>query len=193
MRRREILPALLGGVGISLLSLAHTASAGPFAIVSQSVKPNFVDQTLSFRLEFDEPPDFAALDENGKPVQNIAYDITTDAGSGTLVDFDRAIRRSTGNLSVEAFDRDAEGNLGNPRGPISLNVDGNVVTFTSTFNTINDADGKFLYRVIATENGEVVSQAVGATIPLPAGVWVGLVGLTAIAGRRSLLPLSRHQ
>jgi hypothetical protein len=67
-------------------------------------------------------------------------------------------------------------------------VNGDVLTFNSTFQTINDGDGKFLYRVFVTENGEQVSEAVGATIPLPAGVWVGsglILAVMALGSRGS--------
>jgi hypothetical protein len=180
MQRRIVLPALWG-LGLFFF-LARSAAAGPIAIVSQSVKPDFANQILSFRIQFDQAPDLTALDAGGNPIRSIGYDIKTDSASGSLVDFDRAIRQSGAALSAEAFDRDAEGNLVNPRGPIALHVDGPVVSFASTFQTINDPDGKFLYRVFATENGELVSEGAGATIPLPAGAWAALIGLAAAAG-----------
>src|SRR5215217_8156767 len=122
MRRQGLFSLCMVSIGFGFLS--GVAGATPIQIVSQSVKANFADDTLAFRIEFDQPPDFTTLGTNGRPVQNFGYDIKSDAASGNLFDFDRAIRRQDAPSTVAAFDRDIEGNLVNGRGPIDFNLSG---------------------------------------------------------------------
>jgi hypothetical protein len=185
-RQSRLIPLCVVGLGFGFASVVANAAA--IQIVSQSVKANFADETLAFRIEFDQPPDLTTLGENGRPVQNFGYDIKSDATSGDLFDFDRAIRHQDAASTVVAFDRDIEGNLVNGRGPIDFTLNGNVVTFASTFQQINDTDGKFLYRVFATDHGELVSEAVGATIPLPAATSAAAATLLGVGCLRMIMP-----
>ena len=42
---------------------------------------------------------------------------------------------------------------------------------------LNDTDGHFRYRLFTTEDGGLTSEAVGAVVPLPLGLWTGLSAL----------------
>jgi hypothetical protein len=97
--------------------------------------------------------------------------------------------------------RDAQGD-GGPNsggwGPIRtllpFHLEDDTLSFTASWSDLGDQDGLFRYRLFTTDMGETTAsvQATSAAIPLPAGVWTGLVLLGGIlVGRISLAALGQ--
>jgi hypothetical protein len=195
MRRTLFTPALVTGLGITVPSLT-TANAEPvdFQLLSHSCTVDEGAGAATFRLIFDRVPDFSATDHHQR--QTFQLEIDADA-----TNFDRPIDFSDvdavirgGEISrgqgIPVRDREGtpdenSGGWGPVRALIPYTVQAESLTFTVGLSAINDTDGHFRYRVFTTDNGGLTSEAVGAVVPLPLGIWTGLalLGGIGVAGR----------
>ncbi|HYO11536.1 MAG TPA: hypothetical protein VER17_21410 [Tepidisphaeraceae bacterium] len=191
-RRPLALPgAVLLAAGLTAAGGAGVASADAvdFTLVSHAVTVDKDAGTATFKLTFDEAPDFGVVGD----AQLDAFQYEVDADTTALdrpvewSDIDSVIRGGEiwqGNgIPVRQRDGDggeAAGGWGPLRALVPFEIDGNTVTFTTGLSAIGDADGAFRYRVFTTSHGEMTAQAVGAVIPLPAALWTGLTLLGGI-------------
>ena len=181
-------------------STAAFADATDFAIVSQKVTVDRAASTANFSLTFNRDPVFVSSGDS----QSDAFQYEIDVNS---TDFSHPLTAST----VDAVIRGGEiwegrgipvrfptgdggheaGGWGPVRALLPFDLNGSTVTFTAPLADFGDSNGKFRYRAIATENGALTTQSVGAVIPLPASIWSGLILLGAVSIGRKLRILQR--
>ena len=192
-RRFPVAAAAVLAVAIATLLPASPAVAGTedFHLVAQRVLIDNVAGTATFKLEFDRAPRFF-LPHGGGGDQPNAFQVEIDADHNTFDrpldfnDLDTIVRgaeifRGHG-LPIREREGDggpASGGWGPVRTLVPFDVDGSSLTFTAPLASLGDTDGRFRYRVITTEGGAMTSEIHAAIIPLPAGVWTGLVLLGA--------------
>ncbi len=187
MRRAVILPAIVAALG------AVTAQAGPvsFQLVSQSLQVDRAAKNATFRLTFNQAPDFALAPGDGQ-ANAFQYEIDSDwSGGGSsadigFADIDSVIRGSEiwegAGLPIRQRDGAGGPNAGGwgpVRDAVPFQSSGNTVSFVTSFKDLGDTDGTFRYRVFTTDHGAVTSHASGTTIPLPSAF---LSGLTVLGG-----------
>jgi hypothetical protein len=195
MRRSIVLPAVLVGLGAASVG---RGSAVNFHLVSDSVEVNQPARTATFKLNFDQPPDFIPVGQ----AQKDAFQYEIDANHASFGqpigygDISAVIRGNEiwqGNgIPVRQRDGDGGANSGGwgpVRALVPFDLTGSTLTFTASLDTLGDQDGQFRYRLITTDSGTLTGETNGAVIPLPAAVWSGLMMLGGLGAARKL----RHQ
>ena len=104
------------------------------------------------------------------------------------------IRSGVGAMPIR--DRDGEGGPGSGgwgpiRAMLPFELDDRTFTFTAPLSAIGDDDGRFRYRLISLQDGSLTGEAWSAAVPLPAGVWSGVIMLSALAAARVLRSIRR--
>jgi len=167
------------------------AESQDFRFIAQSVTVDPAARTATFSVTFSQPPSFTAVD--GTQLESFQYEIDADSeDTSTPIAFNTIDSVVRGAEIFEANTlriRDAHGDGGPSAGgwgPVRATVPfalvDDTLTFTANWNDIGDQDGKFRYRLFTTDVGSITAdtEASTAAIPLPAGVWTGLITLGAI-------------
>jgi len=166
------------------------AESQDFRFVAQSVVVDPAQRTAVFSLTFSQTPSFVAVD--GTQLQSFQYEIDADSeDASTPIAFntiDAVVRGAeifAGN-GHELPIRDRQG-AGGPNaggwGPVRaivpFELTDDTLTFTTSWSDIGDQDGKFRYRVFTSDVGSITADAQVSTaaIPLPAGMWTGMITL----------------
>jgi hypothetical protein len=181
-------------------TFAHAA----FEIVSHDAVADAVNRQTTFHVTFNQSPDFFTADPFGHPTNGFQFfydaqpsddeidfageDVVIIRGVEIRVADDIPIRDSL-NPSGEDFPN-AEG-WGAMRGAADFELDGATLTFTTSWETLNESDGVFGYRLFALEQGELTSEVTFLSriiVPLPAPMLLGGLGLliTACACNRRI-------
>lgn len=186
------------GVGRALADLP------PLEIVSTSVVLSPAQQTATFDLQFNHAPDFFTLDSADRPTDSFQYFINPDWLGNTrdlqlsYGQFRDVVRGDEIHTSGKLLIRDAAipahpGPTSGGWGPViagpPLNVKGNDLTFTATYNDLRAAKGTFSYEAYTTRFGATVSTVQGWAVPLPPAAWPGLAmlgGMAMLLGLRKL-------
>lgn len=197
MRRTLIAATVVVGLSGSPL----LAESQDFHIVNHSVSVDDANRTAEFSVTFDQTPTFFAV--NGGQLKAFQYEVDAHSTSLdspiALSDVDSIIRGGEiweGN-GIPVRESTGEGGAGSGGwGPIrallDYQIDDKTVKFTTTWADLGDADGKFRYRLFATDMGGTTSSLVGTSaVPLPLAGWSGLgtlatVGLVAHLRKRRL-------
>ncbi len=186
MRRGVIFPAVLVGLGAA----AAWAEPVNFEIVSQNALVDKAGKNATFRLTFNQTPDFALVPGNGQ-ANTFQYEIDPNWGgqgdpgaSLSFNDISSIVRGAEvfqgAGLPLRERDGDGgpiAGGWGPVRDVVPFNLDGQTLTFTAPLDSLGDSDGIFRYRVFSTDHGTVSSEARGAVIPLPAAFVAGIAVL----------------
>jgi hypothetical protein len=176
-----------------------------FSIERETVWADRTRHQAHFELQFNRPPDFAAIDSSGHPRDSFQFFINPDWKRGDrdlkldIGQFRDVVRGEEihldGHLPVrdgtptDAFGPNA-GGWGKSLGAVPIEQSGPTIDFQIPFHMLRETDGDFSYALIATESGIETSSFTGTTVPLPAGAWTGLATLAAgaawIGGRRMI-------
>jgi len=186
--RPLVFPTALAGAALVWSAIAQADQVG-IQVVSQDVSVDTSNMTATFKVTFDQPPQFVAND-SGQP-QAFQYEIDADNGvaapSMDWSDIDTVIRGGEiwEGQGVPVRDSQGDGGMnsggwGPVRAFLPFDLNGDTVTFTAGLSALGDTDGKFRYRLIASDNGEMTGQAAGAVIPMPPALWTGIFMLGAI-------------
>jgi len=180
---RAIFPALLCALAFP------TFARAAFEIISADAVADDVNQRTTFTVTFNQPPDFFGANDLGQP--NNAFQFFYDAeptddevdfagddvviirGVEIRVDNDIPVRDSL-NPSGEDFPN-AEG-WGATRGAVDYQLDGATISFTTSWELLNETDGVFGYRLFALEQGELTSETTFLSrilVPLPSQLIAG--------------------
>jgi hypothetical protein len=170
-----------------------TLARAAFEIVSHDAVADAVNRQTTFHLTFNQSPDFFTTDEFGHPTNGFQFfydaqpiddqidfageDVVIIRGVEIRVADDIPIRDSL-NPSGEEFPN-AEG-WGPKRGAADFELDGAMLSFTTSWDTLNESDGVFGYRLFALEQGDLTSEVTFLSrilVPLPLPVILGGVGL----------------
>lgn len=185
-----------------LLAVAQTARADPFVFVSESAVFNPAMQEVSFRIEFNQAPDFNTVDAVGRQANSFQYFIVGDPSLPYPAHFDAIIRGEelhfTGNVlrirdSLPPADpTQISGGWGPVRGVVPFTLVGNVFTFSAPLQLISDhsLDGQFTYTLESYEFGGLTRHATNRSVVVPEPsslvlLCIGTLGLLA-RGRRRL-------
>jgi len=170
-----------------------TFARAAFEILSHDVSVDDVNHQTTFRVSFNQPPDFFSADELGRPANGFQFfydsspvdDEVGFAGDSVViirgveirVDNDIPIRDSL-NPSGEEFPN-AEG-WGQTRGAVDYELDGATLSFTTNWELLNETDDLFGYRLFALQDGDLTSEVTFLShiiVPLPMPLLLGGVGL----------------
>ena len=170
-----------------------TLARAAFEIVSHDAVVDAVARQTTFHVTFNQAPDFFTADEFGRPANGFQFfydaqptddeidfageDVVIIRGVEIRVDDNIPIRDSL-NPSGEEFPN-AEG-WGPTRGAADYQLDGTTLSFTTSWDTLNESDGVFGYRLFALEQGGLTSEVTFLSrilVPLPPPVILGGVGL----------------
>jgi hypothetical protein len=187
MRRITATAAATVVAGLILLPApaARAATADGFHLVGQSVTVD-ATATATFQLTFDREPRFFLPE--GATEQPDTFQIEIDGDNTTFAqplvfdEIDSIVRGGEifGGAELPIRDRDGDGGptaggWGAVRATVPFQLEATTLTFTAGLDTLGDADGKFRYRIITTEDGALTSEINAAIIPLPAGAWAGMM------------------
>jgi hypothetical protein len=179
---------------MTIAGAASAADADPvdFQIVEQTCSVDQGRGSATFSMTFDRVPDFSRAD-GARQTNTFQYEVDGDATNFDqpmeFSDVDAVIRGGEifEGQGIPIRDREGEaddnsGGWGPVRTVVPYSMNGETITFSVGLSAINDTDGRFRYRVFTTESGELTSEAVGAVVPLPLGVWTGISVLGGMAG-----------
>lgn len=200
-----------GWVGLFLVAGAILLGARPaaaaFDLVRQDVSLDRTDQTASFRLEFNQPPDFANIDSEGRPANSFQVFVNPDwAGDEAHLDLDygqirRVIRGDEIHLGDGLPVRDATpsslfgaaaGGWGRQVAAVPFEVDGRKVAFDLPWSALDESDGLFSYSILALDAGTATRTVEGTSVPLPPAVWTGAATLAGLAACMALYRQRAH-
>ena len=119
-------------------------------------------------------------------------DVVIVRGAEVRFDNDIPIRDSL-NPSGEEFPN-AEG-WGEMLGAVDYELDGETISFTTSWDLLRETDGVFGYRLFAFERGELTSEVTFLSrilIPLPAPVLLGAAGLLLALKKRMSPPMGHR-
>jgi hypothetical protein len=184
-------------IGLGAGPRAALGDTADFAIDFHAVAVDPAAQTATFTIQFNRPPDFSTAPGDGQ-VNGFVYEVDADGNTfDAPLDFDdidsvvrgAEIAGAGGGSEIPIRERDGDGGpdaggWGPLRGLVPFELDGQTLTFATGLSDLGDTDGRFRYRLIALENGELTSTAQGAVIPLPAPVWGGAMMLGGLGAAR---------
>jgi hypothetical protein len=177
------------GAGLALLAAGAPVARADFLIVAHEARVDELHRQTTFKLVFNQPPDFFTADEFGRPKNEFQYFYNSDGRNcdqdmgknvvvirGGEIRFDREIpiresENPTGDGPVRA------GGWGPERGAVAFESFGDEVQFTVPWKTLGETDGHFCYQAMALEYGSLTSDVSAVVIPVPAGWALGVVGL----------------
>jgi hypothetical protein len=170
-----------------------TLARGSFEILSHNVSVDAISRQTTFTVTFNQPPDFFTADELGRPADGFQFfydsqptdgeidfagdDVAIIRGVEIRVDHDIPIRDSL-NPSGEEFPN-AEG-WGETRGAVDYQLDGAMLSFTTSWELLGETDDVFGYRLFALQEGELTSEVTFLSrivVPLPTPLLFGAIGL----------------
>jgi hypothetical protein len=170
-----------------------TLARGAFEILSHDVSVDEVNRQTTFRVTFNQPPDFFSADEFGHPDNGFQFfydshptddeidfagdDVVIIRGVEIRVDHDIPIRDSL-NPGGEEFPN-AEG-WGKTRGAVDYQLEGATLSFTANWELLGETDDDFGYRLFAFEQGELTSEVTFLShivVPLPMPLLFVAIGL----------------
>lgn len=154
------------GVTIAVETAPGQSDSPPEALVvlSESVVVDAAIEQVTFTLEFNRPPDFATMDEFGRRADSFQYYIVGDSGLPYPENYDAIIRGDELDIgggvlpirSATPTDPDpASGGWGAVRAEVPYRLDGAVLTFSASLDTISDhsSDGHFSYELLTVRYG----------------------------------------
>lgn len=179
-----------------LVLVGSSVARGEFVIIDQSVLTNPATQQTTFKLTFNERPDFFEADEFDRPRNAFQYFFDTDPaaspegfrfdGPGVSIIRGPEIRFGEGipvrdsiNETGEEFPH-AEG-WGPERGRVKFDLEGKELSFSVPWKTLGQTSADFSYHVIALEFGTQTSEFAGTSVGLPSAVKTGGILLLVIA------------
>ena len=182
----------------SICTLALPAAArAAFEIVSHDAHADAINRQTTFTLTFNESPDFFGGGELGQP--NNAFQFFYDAeptadeidfagedvviirGAEIRIDNTIPVRDSL-NPSGEEFPN-AEG-WGATLGEVGFELDGQTISFTTSWDLLRESDGVFGYRLYALAQGELTTEVTFISrilVPLPMPL-LGGAGMLVLGG-----------
>jgi len=168
------------------------ADSPPLEIVNSSVVLSPAEQTATFDLQFNQPPDFYTLDSAGRPHDSFQYFINPNWSGNTrdlelsYGQFCDVVRGDEIHTSGMLLIRDAtiparpdstSGGWGPVIAAVPFDAKAGNLTFTATFNDLRAPKGTFSYEAYTTHFGATVSTVQGWAVPLPPAAWTGLAML----------------
>lgn len=171
-----------------------------FSILSDSATVDLKSQQVTFKIEFDQVPDFSSIDEYNRAANSFQYYINCD-NDGSALDYsllDLLIRgeeiKIAGEIPIRnAFPGDEtdlhSGGWGSVRGTVPFTMNQNIMTFSVPLAMLGETDGHFTYDLETYEYGMMVSsqrdrhsQMIGTPVDAPEPkATLGLIG-TTVAG-----------
>jgi hypothetical protein len=183
MRSKIFAPGCAAG-GV-LLCLSGTSIAG-FSTVSHEIVVDPSAQEVAFTLHFSEPPEFQTVDEHGDALSafQIFIDPSPSAEGFNYDDVTTLIRgvNVQPNNMLAVWDFSGVEGFRELRGKVPIEITDRWVSFVASFDTLNDDDGNFDYRLESYSHGEMTALNDGTTnvVPLPPAMWSGMTLLTAV-------------
>lgn len=172
-------------------------ASGGFTIADHSAVVNWADSAVNFSIEFSEEPELFSFGEYWRLVHSFEYRVDSEAGfvypgdSGVETIISGGEAYLTGTIPIRGRWPDPSIVSGAPWGPrrgyADFELSDRILSFSVSFDLLEDYDGIFSYRLLAVNNGRVTDYVYGFSefsslpaVPVPGAGVLTIIGFGVI-------------